>query len=111
MLLHTQLARILKHLPDQKPRPIRTRERKALFGFRDDGWWEGNVVLPHDEGAVAQKANEGARNDMFQERSGAADPAVRGQVTWADGFVRVAETALDGFDPATRRGEARGERA
>lgn len=110
-LLHTQLARILKHLPDQKPKAHSSRERKALFGFREDGWWESNVVLPPDEGAVAQKALEASRSDVFRERAGDDDQRVRGPVSWADGFVRMAETALDALDPATRRGQARGERA
>jgi hypothetical protein len=111
MLLHTQLKRILAHLPDQDPKPKVERDRKVSFGFQPDGWWEGTVVLPPDEGALAQKAMEAARSDVFHERQPDADPTVRGTVTWADGFMRLCETALDGLDPATRRGDARGERA
>ena len=111
-LMHTQLTRILKHLPDQnppdpKPEPV----RQVTVGFRDDGWWEGHQVLPPDEGAIAQKAMEAARNDVFHEREPDADPTVRGPVTWADAFTRLCDTALDALDPNSRRGEARGERA
>lgn len=112
MLLHTQLARILAHLPDQAPRPDRPGPaREVRCGFRPDGWWEGHQVLPPDEGAIAQRALESARSTLFQERDADADPAVAGPVTWADGFLRMAEEALDALDPATRRGDARGERA
>ena len=111
MLLHTQLNRILAHLPTPSPSPSRSPTRKVTFGFRADGWWEGRQVLPPDEGALAQKALESARHEVFHERQPDADPTVRGQVTWADAFLRLCEAALDGLDPATRRGEARGERA
>ena len=110
-LLHTQLTRILAHLPDQHPQPKPDPVREVRFGFRRDGWWEGHQVLPPDEGALAQKALESARDEVFHERQPDADPTVRGQVTWADAYVRMSEHALDGLDPATRRGEARGERA
>ncbi len=115
MMLHTQLSRILAHLPDDEPAPqpkVEVEpEREVRFGFRPDGWWEGHQLLPPDEGALAQRALESARNDLFHDREADADPAVRGRVTWADAFGRVAEVALDGLDPAARRGDARGERA
>ncbi|MGQ0432353.1 MAG: DUF222 domain-containing protein [Microthrixaceae bacterium] len=111
MLLHTQLTRILAHLPDQAGKPKRERERKVTFGFDDDGWWGLNATLPADEGALVHKALEAARSEIFHERQPDADPSVRGPVGWADGLVRLAETGLDALDPATRRGEARGERA
>jgi hypothetical protein len=111
LLLHTQLARILKHLPDQDPTPKPEPQRQVTFGFRDDGWWEGHQVLPPDEGALAHKALETARNEIFHERQPDTNPTVRGPVTWADAFHRMCELALDGLDPATGRGEARGERA
>jgi len=114
-LLHTQLSRILKHLPDQdpkpKPEPKPEPQRQVTFGFRPDGWWEGRQVLPPDEGALAQKALESARNEVFHERQPDADPTVRGQVTSSDAYVRMCERALHALDPATRRGEARGPRA
>ncbi|MGQ0830620.1 MAG: DUF222 domain-containing protein [Microthrixaceae bacterium] len=111
MMMHTQLSRILRHLPDQEPGARPEPGREVSFGFRSDGWWEGRQVLPPDEGAVAQKALEAARGELFGERQPDADPMVRGPVSWGDAFVRVCEVALDGLDPATRRGEARGERA
>ncbi len=111
LMLHSQLQRILNHLPDQDPKPKPGPQRQVRFGFRDDGWWEGHQLLPPDEGALAQRALESARDEVFRERLPDADPAVRGDITWADAFVRVCEHGLDACDPATRRGEARGERA
>lgn len=106
MLLHSQLRRILAHLPDQEPKPPTPEpEREVRFGFREDGWWEGHQVLPPDEGALAQRALESARDELFHERAGDADAVVRGRVSWADAFVRVCEHALDGLDPASRRGQ------
>lgn len=111
MLLHSQLSRILGHLPDQEPTPKPEPERVARVGFRGDGWWEGHFVLPPDEGALAQKTMESARQELFYERAEDEAPEVRGRVAWADAFVRLCEHGLDGLDPASRRGEARGERA
>lgn len=111
LMLHSQLARELGHLPDQEADPKPRRQRKARVGFRDDGWWEGQFVLPPDEGALAEKAMESARNELFRERQGDDAVEVRGPVEWADAFSRLCEHALDGLDPDTRRGAARGERA
>jgi len=111
VLLHSQLRRVLRHLPEQPAPNTRPAERKALVGFRDDGWWEGSFVLPPDEGAVAQRAMESARQELFGERADDESSEVRGPVTWADAFGRLCEHALDGLDPACRRGQARGERA
>ncbi len=110
VMMHSQLARILRHLPEQAPRTVE-RARTVAFGFDDDGWWGVRAVLPPDEGAVVQKALEAARADVFDERRPDADPAVRGPVSWADGLVRLAEVGLDALDPSSGRGGARGERA
>src|SRR3546814_519301 len=37
LMLHSQLARILNHLPDQDPPERPAKVRKTDFGFRDDG--------------------------------------------------------------------------
>ncbi|MEX2294615.1 MAG: DUF222 domain-containing protein, partial [Acidimicrobiales bacterium] len=114
MLLHTQLGRVLAHLPDQAPKPTVPKpepERSVTFGFRPDGWWEGHQLLPPDEGALAQRALESSRNELFHDSAADAHPSVRGPVTWADAYVHLCEVGLDALDPATRRGEARGERA
>jgi len=111
MLMSTQLSRILAHLPDQASKPKVPREREVAFGFEQDGWWGLRTTVAPDEGALVQRALEAARAEVFHERSPDADPSVRGTVTWADALIRMAEIALDGLDPATRRGEARGERA
>lgn len=112
-LLYSQLSRILKHLPDQRPEPQAGPdvERTVHFGFRPDGHWEGQVVLPPDEGALAQRALEAARREVFHERQSDDSPEVRGRVTWADAFGRLCEHALDGLDAAPGRGLVRGERA
>lgn len=111
MLLHTQLNTMLAHLPEQHPKPRPERERKVAFGFDPDGWWGLRASLPPDEGALIQKAIEAARSEVFHEREADADPAVRGPVSWADGLVRLGEVGLDALDPASARGETRGERA
>jgi hypothetical protein len=107
--LHSQLKNTLQSLPEQstpeepaKPDPARL----VAFGFRDDGTWGLNAVLPADEGAVVQKALERARDEVFNEHRD--DPS--GVVDWADGLVRVAETAIDAMDPAVARGAPRGSR-
>lgn len=114
-LLHTQLRRVLRHLPelDQAPRPQPSDRREVQFGFGPDGRWRLQAQLPADEGALVQKALEAARDELFRERPRPTDGEVSSAapVTWADALVRAGEQALDGLDPATRRGEARGERA
>ena len=112
MLLNSQLRRILWHLPPEPDHEEARREpeRSVTFGFDDDGSWRLRGRLPADEGALVQKALEGAREEIFRERSGEEQSAVAG-ACWADALVRAAEHAVDSLDPATRRGEARGERA
>src|SRR3546814_18498882 len=70
-----------------------------------------STLLPPDEGAIAQKARESARDELFSERTGDDSVEVRGPIGWADAHVRMCERALDALDPASRRGEDRGERA
>src|SRR3546814_8335637 len=70
-----------------------------------------STLLPPDEGAIAQKARESARDELFSERKGDYSVEGRGPIGWADAHVRMCERALDALDPASRRGEARGERA
>lgn len=114
LLLYSQLNRVLKALPEQERSPVPKPDpvtRQVRFGFDDDGLWRGTFVLPPDEGAIAQKAMESSRAELFAERQADDDPSVRGPVCWADSFVRACEHALDSLDPATRRGEARGPRA
>lgn len=114
MLLNSQLRRILSHLPEapDAPEPPQPEpERKVSFGFNDDGTWGLSPRLPADEGALVQKALESARDEVFRERADDEDRSARGTASWADALVRTAEHALDALDPATARGEARGERA
>jgi hypothetical protein len=112
-LLHSQLRRVLAHLPEivAEAAPRATPERQVRFGFRSDGWWEQHSLLPADEGALCQRALEEARQELFHDRRDDADPAVRGPVTWADAQVRAAERSLDAIDPAVARNAVRGERA
>src|SRR3546814_15514057 len=70
-----------------------------------------STLLPPDEGAIAQKARESARDELFSERKGDDSVEVRGPIGWADAHVRMCERALDALDPAPRRGAARWERA
>ena len=113
MLLNTQLRRILQHLPGRsdKPTPEPEQARRVQLGFDESGSWHLDAQLPPDEGALVQRALESARDEVFHERSGDEDHTVRGRAGWADALVRLAEHGLDGLDPATRRGDSRGERA
>lgn len=113
MLLHSQLKRVLAHLPEQERRttPRPGPALGARFGFQADGTWRGTFVLPADQGAVAQRALESAHQAVFAERAADTDPEVRGPVTWSDAYLRVSETALDALDPDAARTGVRGERA
>jgi hypothetical protein len=61
-----------------------------------------------DEGALAQKALEAARDAEFDDRKG--DRETRVPVGWSDALGRWARAGLDGLDPALARGKPRGER-
>ena len=63
-------------------------ERLTRFGYRDDGWWELHSLLPADEGALAQKALEAAREAEFDDRKGDRDD--RAPVGWSDALGRLA---------------------
>ncbi len=91
---------------ERKPKP--EPERLTRFGYRDDGWWELHSLLPADEGALAQKALEAAREAEFDDRKGDSDNKV--PVGWSDALGRLARAGLDGLDPAVARGKPRGER-
>src|SRR3546814_12922349 len=67
-LLNSQLRRILAHLPENKPGEKPAPQRQDRFGYRPDGWWASHTLLPPDEGAIAQKARESARDELFSER-------------------------------------------
>ena len=113
MLLHSQLKRVLAHLPEQERRSTPRPEpvMGARFGFQADGTWRGTFVLPADQGAIAQRALESAHQALFAERSQDADPGTRGPVTSSDAYLRMSETALDALDPEAARTGVRGERA
>lgn len=66
------------------------------FGFDEAGNWRLNARLAGPDGALAQKALEAARDEIFNERSNAGDTPehVEPQVTWAEAFVRMCEHAL-----------------
>src|SRR3546814_20229067 len=69
-LLNSQLRRILAHLPENKPGEKPAPQRQDRFGYRPDGWWESPTLLPPDAGAIAQKARESARREVFREHKG-----------------------------------------
>src|SRR3546814_20760709 len=110
-LLNSQLRRILAHLPENKPGEKPAPQRQDRFGYRPDGWWESHTLLPPDEGAIAQKDRESARDELFYERTGDDSTQVRGPTSCADAHVRMCERALAPLHPPPRTGDARGQRA
>ena len=123
-----QLQRVLPSLPRPEPDPApgddgsagddenagpegRTR-RGVRFAHGDDGMWWCSIRLPADQGALVQRALEVGRDREFRLRhpnAGADDPDP-GDVSWADGLLRLAQAGLDGLDPATGAGRPPGER-
>jgi Domain of unknown function (DUF222)/HNH endonuclease len=121
-----QLVRVLPSLPrpepdsppdgsgDDETGEPEGRERRAVrFAHGDDGMWWCSIRLPTDEGAMVQKALEVGRDREFRLRhpdAGGDDPHDPGDVSWADGLLRLALAGLDGLDPATGAGRPPGER-
>jgi Domain of unknown function (DUF222) len=119
-LLIAQLDRLLRSLPDQpdgspdRPDP----ERICRLRTRPDGWLRGEFCLPPDEGALVETGLTAARDAEFRDRNGPddADGPVdpggvgAGQVSWADGLVRMAAAATDALDPTLARTGCPGDR-
>jgi Domain of unknown function (DUF222) len=96
-LLHSQVDRMLRTLPQFAPvtPPAEERPSTVQFGQRADGRWVLHANLALDEGAVVEQALKIARSAVFFERHPDAASEVRSaDVTWADGLVRAAELAL-----------------
>ncbi len=121
-----QLQRVLPSLP--RPEPDRTpgdtprddengepeggRRRSVRFAYGDDGMWWCSIRLSNDQGALVQKALEMGRDREFRLRHpGDTDgPGDSGDVSWADGLLRLTQAGLDALDPATAAGRPPGER-
>ena len=117
----SQLRRLVQSLPGQpkltpksKPEPAPEDPRRdVLFGYRQDGWFWANMLLPPEEGAVAETALVAGRDAEFRLRHPDADPddptaPKRCDVSWADGFLRLCEAGLTNLDPSP--GQRPGER-
>jgi hypothetical protein len=125
-----QLQRVLPSLPRSQPAPDpdapdetpaddkeggdeRRGRRSVRFAHGDDGWWRCSIRLPGDQGALVQRALEVGRDREFRLRhpsQGPDDPADPGDVSWADGLLRLAQAGLDALDPATAAGRPPGDR-
>ena len=107
VLLYTQLTRWLASLPkpapDPEPEPEPER-REVSFGTDGDRW-KLRADLPADEGALVELALTRSRSQVFHEHHpdhSEENPRTSG-VTWADGLVRMAETALIGLHGVDHR--------
>jgi hypothetical protein len=90
----------------------RTRQ-VVRFAHGDDGMWWCSIRLPTDQGALVQRALEVGRDREFRLRhpdAGDDDAHDPGDVSWADGLLRLARAGLDGLDPASGAGRPPGER-
>ncbi len=102
-LLHTQLQRWLRALPDPSPTPIEEApERPGVvdFGTDQDRWWL-RADLPLDQGALVEHALVAARSQLFRERHPDAPVETRSDITWTDALVHAADAALIGLDTNT----------
>jgi Domain of unknown function (DUF222)/HNH endonuclease len=117
-----QLGRVLPSLPraepdgpsddpsdddhsDDSPTGPESQSRRAVrFAYGDDGMWWCSVRLRSDEGALVQKALEVARDQGFRARHPSrrdGDPGDPGDVSWADGLLRLVQEGLDALDRHT----------
>jgi hypothetical protein len=111
-----QLTRVLSSLPPvPNPDPNAPEppdpERDVSVYTRQDGWLDGSFCLPPDEGAVVMTALTAARDAELRDRN-EGRPAERPKVpvSWADGFVRLAQEGCDALDATFQRTGHRGER-
>ncbi|MGH9216261.1 MAG: DUF222 domain-containing protein [Acidimicrobiales bacterium] len=117
-----QLQRVLPSVPRKESEPDGTGDdvapgapegrclRAVRFAYGDDGMWWCSVRLPSDQGALVQKALEVGREREFRLRHPDHDVGDPGDVSWADGLLRMAEAGLDAIDVATAAGRPPGER-
>jgi Domain of unknown function (DUF222)/HNH endonuclease len=121
-----QLRRVLPSVPRKEPDPLDDKgddepdvpvgrcRRSVRFAHGDDGMWWCSVRLPSDQGALVQKALEVGRDREFRLRhpdhDDAGFPGDPGDVSWADGLLRVAQAGLEALDVATAAGRPPGER-
>lgn len=122
-----QLRRVLPSVPRKEPDPVDAKgdddesdepegrcRRSVRFAHGDDGMWWCSVRLPSDQGALVQKALEVGRDREFRLRHpDHEDAGFRGDpgdVSWADGLLRVAQAGLEALDVATAARRPPGER-
>jgi len=92
--------------PEPEPEPAAPR-REVSFGYGEDGWFWSRIHLRPEEGAVFETALSRARDAEFALRHPEAegDPLRPGpgDLSWADGLLRLAEAALSNLDPGAGR--------
>jgi hypothetical protein len=122
-----QLRRVLPSVPrkgsdppdatgndDESDEPEGRCRRSVRFAHGDDGMWWCSVRLPSHQGALVQKALEVGRDRELRLRhpdhEDAGHPGDPGDVSWADGLLRVAQAGLDALDVAAAVGRPPAER-
>ena len=108
----TQLRRVLGSYPftGDKEAPAEPaqvtppeEDRSVSFGHTESGSWRLSAVLPHDEGALVERALIAARDELFHAGEGDPVPPTlpdrapnASDVSWADALVAMAERSLGG---------------
>ena len=110
----SQLRHALRTIPVAEPDPEPEPElepaaprREVSFGYGEDGWFRSRICLRPEEGAIFEKALTRARDAEFALRHPNAEADPRwpgpGDLSWADGLLRLAEAGLTNLDPGAGR--------
>ncbi|MDQ3146394.1 MAG: HNH endonuclease, partial [Actinomycetota bacterium] len=106
----SQLRHALRTIPVAEPKPEPEPagpRREVSFGYGEDGWFWSRIRLRPEEGAVFETALCRARDAEFALRHPNAEGDPRrpspGDLSWADGLLRMAEASLSNLDPGAGR--------
>jgi hypothetical protein len=76
---------------ERKAEPPAEEARRVSFSSTEEGW-RLSALLPHDEGAVVEKALRELRDELFRAGEAGRGPgATAADVDWADAFMALVE--------------------